>query len=488
MPSGPASPSSVQDELLSLRGVVEAIHRSQAVIEFAPDGTVLEANENFLQTMGYSLAEVRGRHHRMFCEPELADGDEYAAFWATLARGEFESGVYKRLTKDGRTVWLRATYNPILDENGKPVRVVKLATDITEAMLASAERQGQALAIDRSQAVIEFAVDGTVLTANRNFLDAMGYTLAEVRGKHHRMFCEPGLAASDEYADFWRRLGEGQFEGGVYKRLAKGGREVWLQATYNPILDDAGTPLKIVKLASDITLAKLADAEFRGKVAAIDRAQAVIEFKVDGTVLSANQNFLDVMGYGLHEIQGKHHRMFCEPALAASEEYEDFWARLGSGAFEAGEYKRVAKGGKEVWLQATYNPILDDAGKPMKIVKFATDITERRVSPVRTSAARWRRSTGRRRSIEFDLNGRVLSANQNFLESWATRWPRSVGQHHRMFCEPGYAASEEYAQFWERLGRRAVLLRRVPASCKDGNEVWLQATYNPILDDSGTPC
>ena len=437
MPSGPASPSSVQDELLSLRGVVEAIHRSQAVIEFAPDGTVLEANENFLQTMGYSLAEVRGRHHRMFCEPELADGDEYAAFWATLARGEFESGVYKRLTKDGRTVWLRATYNPILDENGKPVRVVKLATDITEAMLASAERQGQALAIDRSQAVIELAVDGTVLTANRNFLDAMGYTLAEVRGKTWtRTFCEPGLAASDEYADFWRRLGEGQFEGGVYKRLAKGGRDVWLQATYNPILDDAGTPLKMAKLASDITLAKLADAEFRGKVAAIDRAQAVIEFKVDGTVLSANQNFLDVMGYGLHEIQGKHHRMFCEPALAASEEYEDFWARLGSGAFEAGEYKRVAKGGKEVRLQATYNPILDDAGKPMKIVKFASDITEAKFAGAdfRGKVAAIDRAQA---VIEFDLNGRVLSATRTSSTRWAMRRPRSVASTTGSTASPG---------------------------------------------------
>ncbi|TFV64819.1 PAS domain S-box protein [Geodermatophilus sp. DF01-2] len=469
-----------------MRGVLDAIHRSQAVIEFGLDGTVLTANENFSSTMGYELTEVRGEHHRIFCEPELADSAEYADFWRRLGGGAFEAGVYKRLAKDGRVVWLRATYNPILDEAGKPRKIVKLATDVTDRVVEAAEQRAAVSAMDRSQAVVEFALDGTVLTANRNFLDLMGYRLQEITGKHHRMFVDPVQAAGDDYAHFWERLGQGMFEGGVYRRLAKGGREVWLQATYNPILDDTGAPLKIVKFANDITAAKLADAEFRGRVAAIDRAQAVIEFAVDGTVIAANKNFLETMGYALHEVQGRHHRMFCQPEVATSEEYTQFWERLASGAFESGEFLRVAKGGREVWLQATYNPILDDTGKPLKVVKFATDITEAKLqgADYRGKVAAIDRAQA---VIEFDLKGRILTANQNFLDTVGYTLPEIRGKHHRIFVDPTHAASDAYVEFWERLGKGKFEAGEFRRLDKDGREVWLQATYNPILDENGRP-
>ncbi|TYP88955.1 methyl-accepting chemotaxis protein [Blastococcus xanthinilyticus] len=480
----PSSSAPSTQELSELRGIVDVVRRAMAVIEFSPDGTVLTASPSFLGAMGYTLEEVRGQHHRMFCEPALVADDEYADFWRRVGGGQFESGVYKRLAKGGREVWLRATYIPITDAAGSTVKVLALGTDITEVKLAALERESQAVAIDRSQAVIEFALDGTVLTANQNFLDAMGYRLAEVRGKHHRMFCEPALVAGAEYAEFWQRLAGGQFEGGVYKRLAKGGREVWLQATYNPILDEDGAPLTIVKFAQDITVAKLADAESRGKVAAIDRAQAVIEFRLDGTVLTANKNFCETTGYALHEIQGKHHRIFCEPVLAASDEYAEFWARLGAGGYEAGEFKRLTKDGRDIWLQATYNPILDDAGKPMKIVKFASDVTDVKFAgaEARGKVAAIDRAQA---VIEFDLAGRVLTANQNFSDTMGYAVAEIRGKHHRMFCDPGHATSEEYADFWRRLGQGQYETGEFKRRDKDGREVWLQATYNPILDDSG---
>ncbi len=487
MPQSAATASPADDPAVrDLRGVVEAIHRSHAVVEFALDGTVLTANENFLSLMGYELAEVQGQHHRLFCEPELTESREYADLWRRLADGAFESGVFKRLAKGGRVVWQRASYNPVLDGDGRPVKIVKLVTDITEAMQEVTEQRGAVSAMDRSQAVIEFALDGTVLTANRNFLDLMGYRLQEVTGKHHRMFVDPVQAAGDEYAQFWQRLGQGAFEGGVYRRLAKGGREVWLQATYNPILDDTGKPLKIVKFASDITTAKLADTEFRGRVAAIDRAQAVIEFALDGTVLAANKNFLETMGYALHEVQGRHHRLFCEPDLISSDEYAQFWERLGSGAFESGEFRRLAKGGREVWLQATYNPILDDTGKPLKVVKFATDITEAKLlnADYRGKVAAIDRAQA---VIEFDLRGRILTANQNFLDAVGYTLPEIRGKHHRIFVDPAHAASDAYAEFWERLGKGKYESGEFKRFDKDGREVWLQATYNPILDENGRP-
>ena len=231
-------------------------------------------------------------------------------------------------------------------------------------------------AISKSQAIIEFELDGTIITANENFLGAMGYTLGEIQGQHHRMFVEPAYAQSAEYTEFWRRLGRGEFDSGEYKRLGKGGREVWIQASYNPVFDKAGRPIKVVKFAADVTAQKLASTDARSQLGAIGRTQAVIEFNLDGTIITANDNFCKAMGYGLDEIKGKHHRMFVDPAYAQSAEYQQFWETLRRGEAMAAEYKRFGKGGKEVWIQASYNPIFDLNGKPYKVVKYATDATE----------------------------------------------------------------------------------------------------------------
>ncbi|HEX7983102.1 MAG TPA: methyl-accepting chemotaxis protein [Duganella sp.] len=230
-------------------------------------------------------------------------------------------------------------------------------------------------ALNRVQALIEFDLDGIILHANENFLAAVGYTLAEVQGRHHSMFCDPEYVKTGEYKDFWARLGRGEYDRGDYKRLAKGGREVWINASYNPIIGADGKAYKVIKFATVITDTKLQNAEYESKVAAMSKAQAVIEFDMTGHVLTANDNFLDVMGYTIDDILGEHHRMFCEPEYATGSEYKRFWQKLNRGEFDSGRYKRIGNNGKSVWIQATYNPILDLNGKPYKVVKFATDIT-----------------------------------------------------------------------------------------------------------------
>ncbi|HWW70455.1 MAG TPA: methyl-accepting chemotaxis protein [Duganella sp.] len=230
-------------------------------------------------------------------------------------------------------------------------------------------------ALNRVQALIEFDLDGNILHANENFLATVGYTLAEVQGRHHAMFCDPEYVKTPEYKDFWARLGRGEYDRGDYKRLGKGGREVWINASYNPIIDADGKAYKIIKFATVITDARLKNAEYESKVAAMSKAQAVIEFDMTGHVLCANDNFLDVMGYTIDDIRGEHHRMFCEPEYASGSEYKRFWQKLNRGEFDSGRYKRIGNNGKTVWIQATYNPILDLNGKPYKVVKFATDIT-----------------------------------------------------------------------------------------------------------------
>ena len=352
-----------------------AIDRSQAVIEFGMDGTIIAANQNFLDVFGYTLAEVKGRHHSMFVDPELRDSAAYREFWARLNRGEFQTAEYKRIGKGGRPVWIQASYNPILDRHGKPVSVIKFATDITAQKIRSLEDAGKISAILRAQAVIEFDPDGTIVTANDHFLEAVGYALGEIVGRHHSLFVEPAMRDLTEYRELWARLNRGEYLSMEYKLIGKDGREVWFLASYDPILDAQGKLLKIVSLANDVTREKLETANFEGQIVAIGKSQAVIEFSMDGTILTANDHFLKALGYSLNEIKGRHHRIFVDPGEAASAEYRDFWMRLQRGEYVTAEFRRLGKGGREVFIQASYNPILDRNGRPFKVVKYATDTT-----------------------------------------------------------------------------------------------------------------
>ncbi len=233
-------------------------------------------------------------------------------------------------------------------------------------------------ALHRSLAIIEFDVNGTIVSANDNFLSAMGYRLDEIVGRHHSMFVDPSYRDTADYRAFWQKLGRGEFTVAQCRRLGKGGREIWLEASYNPILDAQGRAVGVIKLATDITGRKVAAVEMEGKVEAISRSQAVIEFSLDGTILHANENFLSLMGYRLDEIAGRHHSMFVEPAQRDGAEYKAFWETLRRGEFRAGQFRRMGKSGAQVWIEASYNPILGADGKPYKVVKFATDLSERK--------------------------------------------------------------------------------------------------------------
>lgn len=230
-------------------------------------------------------------------------------------------------------------------------------------------------AMNRVQAVIEFDTSGRILGANENFLAASGYELHELMGRHHRALCEDAYAKSTAYRDFWFKLGQGGIDSGVYRRLRRNGEEFWIQASYNPVFDDDGQVTKIVKFATDITEQRRRDCEYEGKVNAIERAQAVIEFDLTGLVLNANANFLGLLGYTLDEVKGKHHRIFCHEEYVLSPAYTAFWAKLARGEFHAGRFSRFGKFGQEVWIQATYNPVFDSSGSVVKVVKFATDVT-----------------------------------------------------------------------------------------------------------------
>ncbi|QJE01236.1 PAS domain-containing protein [Massilia forsythiae] len=468
------------------RAALDAINRTQAVVEFDLDGRVIHANQNFLDAVSYTLGEVVGQHHRMFCSREFSSSSDYTAFWQALARGQACSGEYMRLDSSGEPVWLQASYNPVFDGAGKAVKIIKFATDITAAKLQSADDAAKMDAINRVQAVIEFGLDGRILHANANFLDTMGYGLDEVAGKHHRIFCDPAYAASADYAAFWLHLASGEPHAGHFKRRHKSGREIWINASYNPVFGLDGKPFKVIKYATDVTAATERNAEFEGSMTALDRAQAVIEFDLQGRVLRANRNFLDTLGYAADEVVGQHHAMFCDQAYSRSSEYRAFWRMLAAGEFHAGEFKRVAKDGRAVWIQANYNPILDADGKPVKVIKFATDITAAKLHHADSQGKL--DAIGRSQAvIEFDLRGNVLAVNDNFLRTMGYLGEEVLGGHHSMFCEPELVKSPAYRHFWANLAQGQFQSGRFKRRGKHDADIWILATYNPIFDADGKP-
>ena len=296
------------------------------------------------------------------------------------------SSVYRASIKlGGRAFDLVVT--PLAAVDG---RRIGFAVEWFDASLRLQNRvfAAQAEAISRVQAVIEFNLDGTIITANDNLLKAFGYSLPEIQGKHHSMFVEPTVREGAAYREFWQKLNRGEFEAGEFKRIAKGGKEVWILASYNPVLDEKGNPFKVVKFATDVTEQKLRNADFAGQIEAIGKSQAVIEFAMDGTISTANTNFLNALGYALRDIKGHHHSMFVDAAERDSAAYREFWAALNRGEYQTGEFRRIGAGGRDIWIQASYNPILDLNGKPFKVVKYASDVTAQVIARMKSERVR----------------------------------------------------------------------------------------------------
>ncbi len=405
---------------------LSAIGNSQAVIEFTPDGVIVDANALFLGTMGYAREDLVGRHHRIFMPDSDVGSADYATLWRDLASGASRTGRFLRMAKGGRPVWLQACYNPVRSADGSVARVIKIAADITEAVLREQESHARLAAIDRSMAVIAFGLDGTILEANANFLDALGYSRDEVVGRKHAMFVPTGERDSAGYAEFWRALGRGTVQQGRFQRVGKDGRRVWIEASYNPVLGSDGVPTKVVKFATDITAQRERDADRESQLAAIDRVQATIQFELDGRIVEANENFLRCVGYRLEEIRGQHHRMFVTPKERESLDYRRFWERLAGGEAITGEFHRIGKGGNELWLQASYNPVFGADGKPYKVVKYATDVTQQvklsrslrdLVAEVRTAAASISLASGEISTGNTDLSARTESAAASLEET-----------------------------------------------------------------------
>ena len=358
---------------------LKAIDQTQAVIEFNMDGTVITANENFLKTLGYTLNEIKGQHHRMFCDPTYTSSPDYTAFWQKLNRGEYDAGTYQRVGKGGKEIWIQAAYYPLMDANGKPYKVVKFASDVTEKqteiLYMRDELKVREDIMNTTSIVSEANLKGDIMSVNEKFLQVSKYPKNELIGFGHNTTRHPDMP-KEVFKQMWATIGRGQIFRGVVKNRAKDGNPYYVDAVIAPIVDKkTGKPRKYLGVRYDITEQEIQRQNMQGIMDAINKSYATIEFKLDGTIMTANDNFLKTLGYTMDEVKGQHHRMFCEGAYTSSPEYAGFWQKLNRGEPDVGVYRRIGKGGKEVWIQASYNPIKDEMGRPFKVVKFATDIT-----------------------------------------------------------------------------------------------------------------
>ena len=352
-----------------------ALNLTQSIVELTRNGTVCAANDKFLTTLGYSLAEVKGQSHRMLCEPSFVASPVYGALWEKLGRGESESGLHPYLGKGGQEIWLHVWYVPM----GKRGRVLVCATQGT-AIQTELEQTREELKVrqdimDLTSIVSEANLKGDIMSVNDKFLQVSKYPKNELVGHGHNTTRHPDMP-KEVFKQMWATIGRGQIFRGVVKNRAKDGTPYYVDAVIAPFMDKhTGKPRKYLGVRYDITEAEMARLNMKGILDGINRSYAMIEFALDGTIVTANENFLATMNYTLDEIKGRHHRMFCDPAYCATAEYGAFWARLGRGEFDTGVYRRLGKGGKEIWIQASYCPVRDEMGRPFKVIKIATDIT-----------------------------------------------------------------------------------------------------------------
>lgn len=364
---------------------MRSLENQQAILALDRDGEILSVNQRYLELSGLRRDDVVGTSFGDHLTPDLAAPQAFEELREAVLRGDQrrrardQRRTLELRRHDGQSFWANCTFCPVADEEGKTTMTVIFAVDLSNEYARLNRVEAAQTALSRSQAMIEFSPTGEVLSANDNFLKVFGFTRPEIIGRHHSMFCDADYVSTPNYQRFWSDLELGYFQSGEFHRLAKGGRDVWIIATYNPILDAAGKVTHVVKYATDVTARKKALQEKTdSRQAAVSRSQAVIEFKPTGEVISANDNFLRAFGYTQQEIIGRHHSMFCDDEYTPTMEYRQFWQDLAGGSYQAGEFKRIGKSGQAVWIVASYNPVLDDDGNVISVIKYASDVTVRK--------------------------------------------------------------------------------------------------------------
>ncbi|MGZ3904858.1 MAG: methyl-accepting chemotaxis protein, partial [Bacteroidia bacterium] len=377
-------------EKLAAQGVVSAIDTSFTSVEFDTKGNVLNANENFLKCMEVSIEDIKGRHHRTLVDNTFSSSPEYLNFWNDLAAGKTKADQYKYISRSGNDVWLQSVLSPIKDDMGRIVRVIQIASDVTEARekadQLNREIEARIASVDTACIVSEVDLKGYITYVNDKHCEVSQYTREELMGANQNIVRHPDMP-KEVFKEMWATIGKGKIFRGLVKNRRKDGTPYYVDGVFTPVLGKNGKPVKYIGIRFDITQQTFEKLAAEGVVNAIDTSFAFVEFDVKGNVITANNNFLKTLEYSLDEIKGKHHRMFLDRTTSNSSEYTRFWEDLASGKVQADQYKLISRSGREVWIQAVYSPIKDDMGRIVKVVKIATDITEQKEAAIETEKA-----------------------------------------------------------------------------------------------------
>ena len=513
-----------------MKGILDAIDANYAFIEFDTKGNIVNANDNFLKTLGYhSIEEIKGKHHRIFVDTVYTQTQEYANFWRDLEGGKAFSGEFKRIKSNGEAVYIQAVYSPVKDEMGRIIKVVKIASDVTEQVHMreqarqaaeemkaqseelraqeeelrqnmeemqatqeemarnSAAMRGVLNAIDGAFAYIEFDTVGNILSANQNFLTATGYTMEEIKGKHHRMFVDKDVVNSPEYSSFWFDLANGKLQNGQFRRITKSGDDVWLQAVYSPVLDVNGKITKVIKIATNITEEKESAAQMQREIDA--RMKSVNEFCIvsetdlKGYITYVNDMHCEVSGYSREELVGSNQNIVRHPDMP-KEVFKELWATIGKGKIFRGPVKNRRKDGTPYYVDGVFTPVLGKNGKPVKYIGVRYHMTDQVLENQRMKGFLDAIDSSYA-SIEFDNKGNILNANDNFLKVLGYSLDEIKGKHHRIFVDRAYASSIEYQRFWDELNQGRSQIDQFKRITKQGNVIWIQAAYSPVKDEMG---
>lgn len=458
--------------------VIEAIEQTQAVIEFDLQGKILRANKNFLDLLGYCLEEVRGRPHSMFTTPEYANSQEYRAFWQDLRTGKPQTGEFRRMTKSGAPVWIQATYTPIV-RGGRVLRIIKFATDVTAQVLEHARVDSQITAINRSQAIIEFSPDGTILDANENFLKLMGYSLAEIRGEKHQIFVPPAERQSKAYSDFWQKLRAGVFETADYQRITKQGKSVWIHATYNPIVNPEGEVVRVIKFASDITAEVLRNQEFKLlSLVANETDNSIVITGKEGHIEYVNQGFTKLTGYTLDEVRGKKPGSFLQGSATDKKTIEQLRDAVRSRRPIYNEILNYRKSGEHYWISLAINPVFNNVGELEQYISIQANITDTKELSLE-SDKRFKAISVSNGVAEWEINGQMSSANDYLIHHLNhTNVPELLARKHslrKILGEDVFVKLLKGEQFAGNFS--------IPA--KDGRPILFSGALCPITDSIG---
>ena len=511
---------------LELTGRMEAIDATLATAQFDLTGNILEANEYFLQLFNYHRDELLSLNHSELCDAEQVRGSAYKQLWSELRKGHPQGGDVKRFTREGHELWLNASYTPVRDKNGKPYKIIMLATDITEQKQAALDFEGQLKAINTSMATIEFDMQGKILQANDILLETLGYTQQELEGQPHSVILPADHRDSEAFESMWENLRMGLPHTGVYSRITINGKRRVFRGSYNPILDTEGQPYKVVNFTTDITEAQekeeeliLNQIELKGQQSALNEAAIVTEVDLRGHIIYANDKFCDISGYSREEVIGQKQNIVRHPDMPA-ELFDDMWATIARGETWNGRIKNRTKDDDFYWVTATITPVLGDHGKPVKYIGVRFDITEqvrqeeeikRQLQEIQANEEEMRQQMEEMTAIqeemerseielrgqqgalnaaaivsETDLRGYITYANDTFCEIAEYEREELIGQNHNIIRHPDMP-SEAFEDMWKTIARGETWQGRVKNRTKSGGYYWVVATIYPVLGDQGKP-